>query len=496
MKKSVSIIKKVALTTMCSAWILITCSCRKDVLLSDEEISSNLIGTGGIEGSYDPKLLIGEWEPVMFAYTANGKKIAKIAGISMTDYFGRPRFLAINDYPYEFKKYLMSQLTLPEDLSTLFGPCTIFDYSFLCSISGNLINYRSELNDVPIANFPLQTSFSYNSKIDLDSEQLDILNVFESAHSFVLRGNELIIYFKGDEKRNLLILKKSQKDVIADNLSKNGSLDPTFFMGEWDCKKFAHTADGNKITGTSNLQKGRIRITGTRQGSLDEMLLCAFYTNIKGDLLRTNGKWPRVGVWLGSVDVEITRSSEEFKIFTALSSIYSYVVKGDELIIYFTGFDLLEINENLLICKKRSQQHDLISSNLSRMGNTEPELLVGEWDCVKFAYTSNGNNILNVDVISTTGHVIIPDVKNLSLSISLLSDNLDGIHFNCSFSDNLLKLSQYPVVVPFDFMNRGDDDTMVAFALTNAYSFVVKDDELIIYFIGPDKKNLLILKKR
>ena len=33
-------------------------------------------------------------------------------------------------------------------------------------------------------------------------------------------------------------------------------------------------------------------------------------------------------------------------------------------------------------------------------------------------------------------------------------------------------------------------------ALVKAHTFVVKDDELIIYFTGMDGKNLLILKKR
>jgi len=41
-----------------------------------------------------------------------------------------------------------------------------------------------------------------------------------------------------------------------------------------------------------------------------------------------------------------------------------------------------------------------------------------------------------------------------------------------------------------------NDDAALAFALSNAYSFVINDDELFIYYIGTDYKNILFLKKR
>jgi len=474
-------------------------SCQKD-MLSDEQISENLLGSGGIggiEGSIDPKLLIGEWEPVRFAFTADGKEIKNRENISITDDWGRPYYLEINDFPYEYKERMMFRFPLPVDLSDLFGYWYYLNLHLFYSISDNLISYRPEINGYFLASWV---------GADYNKEELNIIGALQNVHSFVIRNNELIIYFKGDENKNLLILKKTHKDVIADNLSKKGSVDPTLLLGEWDCVKFACTDDGNKIEDIAGVQKGHIRI--------NEAGLWICHTSMCFVGLTTNGKWFRKDFSTRFIHTP----QEEADIIIALLSMYSYVIKDDELIIYFI---LNGSDSNLLILKRHFPSHEMISDNLSKIGNTEPELLVGEWDCVKFASTVVGNIISDVSDISTTGKVIIPDLSNLFLTIKLYDGFLlDGIPFDCLIKGNMIKLSNASDFfyksywekkkpdspdLPYrgqifnllsSLMHYENDDAAVAFALANAYSFVINDDEFIIYFIGTDDKNIIILKRR
>jgi hypothetical protein len=61
-----------------------------------------------------------------------------------------------------------------------------------------------------------------------------------------------------------------------------------------------------------------------------------------------------------------------------------------------------------------------------------------------------------------------------------------------------MKYSKYGEGHPVYAINltRTDEILDVEFALKNTYGFIIKDDELIIYFTGEENKNLLIIKKR
>jgi len=139
-----------------------------------------------------------------------------------------------------------------------------------------------------------------------------------------------------------------------------------------------------------------------------------------------------------------------------------------------------------------------ISINLLIEGEVDPESLIGEWDCIKFAYTADGKEISNVVTISSRGAVSIFDEDP---HLSSYDDGILGpfsymyCNFFFSVSDNLISLSEltyyYQILVQYN-----DDEMNVIKAFQNAYSFVIKGNELIIYFTGEKNKNLLILKKR
>ena len=177
----------------------------------------------------------------------------------------------------------------------------------------------------------------------------------------------------------------------------------------------------------------------------------------------------------------------------------------------------------LLICfigtvsceNKEPKDKQIIASNLLKNGSADTKLLVGEWELIKFAYTTDGNKISDIATISdvavgftTLNYIDItaPDEEYISyfceLEPKLCSYNLSSI-FNFSFcyhflfysiSENLTGFitSQFPFMINIILTDDGND---VLNALKNAYSFVIRGDELIIYFTGVKNKNLLILKK-
>ena len=143
--------------------------------------------------------------------------------------------------------------------------------------------------------------------------------------------------------------------------------------------------------------------------------------------------------------------------------------------------------------------HDEISSNLLKMGSADLELLVGEWECVRVAYTADGNEISNVATLSkcqieiglTDGWFFDPplDTANINLYIFLkvyiFYYSTPGNRLICN--ENLFT---YLVNLPWS-----DNEIEVKNILMNTYSFVMKGDELIIYFTGVKNKNLLILRQ-
>jgi hypothetical protein len=71
-------------------------------------------------------------------------------------------------------------------------------YHFLFySISENLTSY-------------ITAQFPYYVNITLTNEGHTVLNALKNAYSFVIRGDELMVYFTGEKNKNLLILKKRE----------------------------------------------------------------------------------------------------------------------------------------------------------------------------------------------------------------------------------------------------------------------------------------------
>jgi uncharacterized protein YcfL len=113
-------------------------------------------------------------------------------------------------------------------------------------------------------------------------------------------------------------------------------------------------------------------------------------------------------------------------------------------------------------------------------------LLVGEWDCIKFAYTADGKTILDINTLSK-GRLVIPNMEDKWVFV-----HTNEIFYDHSLSGNSIKLTMNGST----FINPPQEEIDICEALKNAYSFAIKDHELMIYFTGDDNKNLLILKKQ
>jgi len=154
-------------------------------------------------------------------------------------------------------------------------------------------------------------------------------------------------------------------------------------------------------------------------------------------------------------------------------------------------------------CQNKSENNqplsdEEISSNLSIDGEIDSEFLIGEWDVVNFAYTADGNKISHVKTISDCT-VDIRDGFLVQGEEEFLDHELFAVYFKICLSTysklgniiNLIRSDCYAINIPWT-----DDEIEIKKSLLIAYSFVVKSDELFIYFTGVENKNLLILKKR
>ena len=174
-------VQKLACTTLCVVSIILCWSCQftneEDLPLaepvSDEMIASDL----SENGETDPKLLIGEWDPIMFACTADGRKISNVAAIA-SNYA-----VTISDLTFIYNDNLL-------------GPLYFVNCVFFYSRSDNLISYLEE------------KSLWYAVNMPVTDVERKIFKALSNAYSFVIKGNELIIFFTGVENNNLLILKK------------------------------------------------------------------------------------------------------------------------------------------------------------------------------------------------------------------------------------------------------------------------------------------------
>ena len=152
--------------------------------MDNEHVVKNL----SKNGKNAPELLIGEWELVKFAFTADGKKISNEKDISDLALMWGDKVLQISyDDPLQYIK------DAPSDL---FGPFHIMNSYHFYSISGNRITFSRYSDN------------TFGIDIHITDEGHNVLNALKNTYSFVIKGDELIIYFIGEENRNLLILKK------------------------------------------------------------------------------------------------------------------------------------------------------------------------------------------------------------------------------------------------------------------------------------------------
>ena len=150
-------------------------------------------------------------------------------------------------------------------------------------------------------------------------------------------------------------------------------------------------------------------------------------------------------------------------------------------------------DENEDVTQQLSDEQITLNLLEFNKGELNLDLLYGEWDVIKFAYTANGNEIMDVAEKPYTGRFSISDYIN-ELGIPTWGFGCISsfrVEYSVS-SPNLIRLSLYQT--DYLLVNSPEQDAIVE-ALNNAYSFIVKDDELIIYFTGDKNKNLLIFKK-
>jgi len=179
-----------------------------------------------------------------------------------------------------------------------------------------------------------------------------------------------------------------------------------------------------------------------------------------------------------------------------------------------------------------------IIENLADVENYvfKPELLVGTWKPVKFAYTNDGKQISGEDFISTDFTVEmkyneLPIEAHPSLGTHRLTAYFGERFFRYKTSSYFVDLESKALIykgvslqysgkltedinrmitqltseiIDFDWVEffagfepvePVGEELKLYNAFSNAYSFVIKNDELVVTFTGNTNKNLLILKK-
>jgi len=181
-------------------------------------------------------------------------------------------------------------------------------------------------------------------------ETLDFRKAIAEAEACVVTEDELKLYY--NDKKNYLrfipyinSVDDNLNDLITSNLSRKGVADPVLLIGEWDFAKYAYTEDGNVVSEVSTISGGYLKIVATKLINITDQWLFEnanenFYDfSLSGNLVKLRF---RRGTYA-------MPPPEEVDIMTALKSAYSFVIIGDELLIYYTGKE----DKNLLVLKKR-----------------------------------------------------------------------------------------------------------------------------------------------
>ena len=146
-----------------------------------EQIAINL----SIDGEINPELLIGEWEPIKFAFTADGKNISRVTSLKLSE----PPYKTVN--MFDECQHMLHPFFYDDEL---LGPVFYKNRGVMYSRLGNLIAFK-------------EVAIHYFGYGPITSDEEKIWSALTNTYSFVIKGDELMIHFKGEDK-NLLILKK------------------------------------------------------------------------------------------------------------------------------------------------------------------------------------------------------------------------------------------------------------------------------------------------
>ena len=157
-------------------------------------------------------------------------------------------------------------------------------------------------------------------------------------------------------------------ELISLNLSENGVNATDLLIGEWEINSFAYTADGRKISKVTSISNVAVGMTLNHiymsvpieefliSNHASEPWLCMYdlssilifdfaYSSLLYSLSENLMNYiTRYSPW--TISVSFTEDGKD--VINALMHAYSFVVKGDQLMIQFTGVE----KRNLLILTK------------------------------------------------------------------------------------------------------------------------------------------------
>ena len=157
---------------------------------------------------------------------------------------------------------------------------------------------------------------------------------------------------------------------------------------------------------------------------------------------------------------------------------------------------LLIIAGSFASCKEKEEKvedklplskNEIISTNLLKNSSINPQLLLGGWKCKEFAFTEDGLAIVSI-VELQAGNILVRDQDAQYSNYWYYN----GHAFSYSLSNHLINII---CSVPYTFVNAPREEADIAKALNNTYSFSIKEDTLIFYFIGINNRNLLIFER-
>jgi len=215
-------------------------------------------------------------------------------------------------------------------------------------------------------------------------------------------------------------------------------------------------------------------------------------------------------------EIVATFHADETVFINALNEVNSFSQQDNKLFMYYN-----DKNNYLVFETYNTENYDLISFNMLKMGDFNPELLISEWDwkLVELAYTADGIIILPVEFefYDNEGNKIVgsniyfPQISIYPLNKELFKNHLPVSLFNyyeqeiglriCWFSiyfmyfsvkDNLMNV---PLIFQSILTTPAKEMEFLSNCIKNAYSFVINGDELFIHFIGDDNINVMIFKK-